>query len=181
MVLNIFTKLLNLIYSRYLKFYYRSFTIDLNARVDYRCEILYKSNITLNRDCILYKCVTIYKHKEGCFTLGASSHIAPYGYLLIEKQNLHIGDNVAIGPFCSIFCSSNDIPADKDILFKDSYKKADVNIGSNVFIGAQCVILPGTRIGDNVVVAAHSTVKGELEEGYLYAGNPAVKIKKVYT
>jgi len=179
--LHFLKKVFNKFNRHYLNICYKTIEIKENAILDYRCEIEEKNNIIIGKKSIIYKYVTIYKSTKGILQIGDFSHVAPYGYFLIENQKLFIGDNVAIGPFCSIFCSSNDIPADKDILFKDSYKKADVNIGSNVFIGAQCVILPGTRIGDNVVVAAHSTVKGELEEGYLYAGNPAVKIKKVYT
>jgi acetyltransferase-like isoleucine patch superfamily enzyme len=95
----------------------------------------------------------------------------------MEKQNLTIGNNVSIGPFCSIFCSANSIPDNKEILFKDSYIKGDVNIGNNVFIGTHCVILPNTVIEDNIVVAANSIVKGKLKSGFLYAGNPVKKIK----
>lgn len=145
--------------------------------IDYRCEIQEKSNVFMGIKSILYKNITIYKHKDGVFKMGNYSHIAPYGYFLIEKQNLTIGDNVAIGPFCSIFCTTNAIPSNKEIFFKDSYVKGDVNIGNNVFIGTHCVILPNTVIEDNVVIAANSTVKGELKRGYLYAGNPAKKIK----
>ena len=55
--------------------------------------------------------------------MGSFSHIAPYGYLLIEKQNLHIGNNVAIGPYCSIFCSTNTIPEDDNLqnILKEMY------------------------------------------------------------
>jgi len=93
------------------------------------------------------------------------------------KQNVTIGNDVAIGPFCSIFCSTNAIPKDKEILFKDSYIKGDVEIGNNILIGTQCVILPCTVIEDNVVIAANSTVKGHLKSGFLYGGNPATVIK----
>ncbi|HIP14183.1 MAG TPA: transferase [Sulfurimonas autotrophica] len=63
------------------------------------------------------------------------------------------------------------------MLFKDSYVKGDVKIGNNVLIGTHCVILPNTIIEDNVVVAANSTVKGQLKSGFLYGGNPVTIIK----
>ena len=91
---------------------------------------------------------------------------------------LQIGERVAIGPRCMLFCHSNAIPADVTATaFVDCHTDADIRIGNNVFIGAGVIVLPGAVIGDNVVVAAGSVVKGELAPGWLYAGQPARKVK----
>ena len=148
-----------------------------NAILDYRCEIEQKNNISIGQKSIIYKHVTIYKSAEGTLQIGDFSHIAPYGYFLIEKQNFSIGNNVAIGPFCSMFCNTNTIPKNKEVLFKDSYLRGNIEIGDNVLIGTHCVILPNTIIEDNVVIAANSTVNGKLQSGFLYGGNPAIIIK----
>ena len=170
-------KTLNILYGKYLTICHRTIKLGRNTVIDHRCEIEQKSNISIGEKSILYKNITIYKHKEGKLQIGNFSHIAPYGYFLMEKQNLTIGDNVAIGPYCMIFCSTNAIPNDKEVLFKDSYDKGDVQIGNNVLIGTHCVVLPHTVIEDDVVIAANSTVKGQLESGFLYGGNPVKKIK----
>jgi len=170
-------KILNILHGKCLTICNRTIKLGRNTVIDHRCEIEQKNNISIGKKTILYKHITIYKQEEGKLQIGDFSHIAPYGYFLMEKQNLTIGDNVAIGPYCSIFCSTNSIPDNKEVLFKDSYDKGDVQIGNNVLIGTHCVILPNTVIEDNVVVAANSTVKGQLESGFLYAGNPAKKIK----
>ncbi len=170
-------KLFNKLNTWFLHLCHRSITIGGNSSIDYRTEIEQKNNISIGRKSILYKNITIYKHEEGHLNIGNFSHIAPYGYFLLQKQNLTIGNNVAIGPFCSIFCSTNSISENKEILFKDCYVKGDIEIGDNVFIGAHCVILPNTVIKSNVVIAANSTVKGKIESGFLYGGNPAKMIK----
>lgn len=54
---------------------------------------------------------------------------------------------------------------------------APVHIGRHVIIGAGCVILPGTVIGDGAAVGAMSLVKGEVESGVIYAGIPAVRVR----
>ena len=53
-------------------------------------------------------------------------------------------------------------------------------IEDNVRIGAHAVIMPGTHIGKNSVLAANSTtiVGQELEEGWIYVGIPAKQFKK---
>ena len=48
-----------------------------------------------------------------------------------------------------------------------------VQIGNNVFIGANSVVLPNVRIGDNVVVGAGSVVTKDIPSNSVYAGNPA--------
>lgn len=55
---------------------------------------------------------------------------------------------------------------------------ASINIGSHVWIGANATVLPGSRIGSNVVVAAGSVVRGQLQPNSLYAGNPVRLVRK---
>jgi acetyltransferase-like isoleucine patch superfamily enzyme len=49
----------------------------------------------------------------------------------------------------------------------------DIVLGDNVFIGQNAILLPGTRVGDNVIVGAGCVVRGELPADMVYAGNPA--------
>lgn len=51
-----------------------------------------------------------------------------------------------------------------------------INVGNNVFIGIDSVIMPGVSIGNNVVIGAKSVVTKNLEGNSVYAGNPARKI-----
>lgn len=174
--MNLVKRIFNYINVKYLRIY-RTVNLNEGVMIDYRCEIEQKNHISIGKKSILYKHITIYKREGGYLNIGNFSHIAPYGYILMDNQNVTIGNNVAIGPFCAIFCSTNSIPKDKNILFKDSYIKGDVNIGNNVLIGTHCVILPNTVIEDNVVIAANSIVKGQLKSGFLYGGNPVTVIK----
>lgn len=157
----------------------------LGARIGNGCmldkglDISNYSNISLGDNATLYKNCTIYNSKQGMFKLGGNSHVAPYGYFLIDNNKVEIGNDVAIGPFCSFFCHSNNYSTGEK-LFRKNYLDGDIKIGSNVFIGAQCVIQPGTTIEDDVIIAANSVVKGKVESGFIYGGSPANKIKPVY-
>lgn len=51
-----------------------------------------------------------------------------------------------------------------------------VEIGNNVFIGANSIVLCNTRIGDNVIIGAGSVVTHDIPSNSVYAGNPAVFI-----
>jgi serine acetyltransferase len=52
-----------------------------------------------------------------------------------------------------------------------------IEVGNNVFIGSNVVILPNVQIGDNVVVGAGSVVTKSVPQGSVVAGNPARLIR----
>lgn len=51
-----------------------------------------------------------------------------------------------------------------------------IEVMDNVFIGADCVILPGVRIGPNAVIGAGSIVTKDVLPGTIVGGSPAKKI-----
>lgn len=48
-----------------------------------------------------------------------------------------------------------------------------VNIGAHTWIGARCIVQPGTTIGANVIVGSAAVVTKDLADGAVYAGVPA--------
>ena len=50
-------------------------------------------------------------------------------------------------------------------------------IGSNTFIGVNSIILPGTKVGDEVIVGAGSVVTKDVPSNCIVAGNPARVIR----
>jgi serine acetyltransferase len=61
-----------------------------------------------------------------------------------------------------------------------SFPGAAVSIGDDVWIGANCSVLKGARIGDGCIVATGSVVtRGEYPANSILAGNPARVIKTI--
>jgi virginiamycin A acetyltransferase len=56
---------------------------------------------------------------------------------------------------------------------KDTTSKGSIEIGNDVWIGAQCVILSGTKIGNGSVIAANSTVTSDIPPYAIAGGSPA--------
>ena len=52
-------------------------------------------------------------------------------------------------------------------------------IGNNVWLGDKVTVLPGVKIGDNVIVGANSVVSKDIPDGVIAAGVPAKVIKKI--
>lgn len=54
-----------------------------------------------------------------------------------------------------------------------------IHIGSNCWIGAGVIILPGITIGDNVVIGAGSVVTKDLPSNVVAVGNPCRVLREV--
>ncbi|MDY0315507.1 MAG: acyltransferase [Bacteroidales bacterium] len=52
-------------------------------------------------------------------------------------------------------------------------------IGKNVFLGANAVVLPGVKVGDNSIIGAGAVVTKDVAEGIVVGGNPAKFISSV--
>ena len=109
-----------------------------------------------------------------------------------RRQGMKIGENclinnvnfstepylIEIGNHVAIAAGTDFITHDGAIwCFRDEIKNADVfgtiKIGNNVFIGNNCTILPKTTVGDNCIIGAGSTVRGQFPENSVIVGNPA--------
>ena len=81
---------------------------------------------------------------------------------------IEIGDNVTIAPRVHILCHDASTKQ-----FLNYTKIGRVNIGNNVFLGAETVVLPGVNIGNNVIIGANSTVTRDVPDNMVVAGSPA--------
>lgn len=102
--------------------------------------------------------------------------------IMIDTQNPHmlnIGDNVRLtrGVIILTHDYSWSVIAGKygECLGGVGY----VDIGSNVFIGMNSIILKNTTIGDNVIIGAGSVVNGKIDNDSVYAGVPAKRIMSI--
>jgi len=88
-----------------------------------------------------------------------------------------IGDNVLVGPNV-VFRTSNHIIEDVNIpICSQGTLKGDIIVGNDVWIGSNCVILMGVKIGDGSVIAAGAVVNKDVAPYDVVGGVPAKKIK----
>lgn len=100
---------------------------------------------------------------------------ANYDCIMLDAGPINIGDNCLLGPMTCIYTVSHDINPRKRAA-GISYAKP-VTIGDNVWVGGNCIILPGVSIGNNAIIGAGSVVTKDVPENAVVAGNPAKVIR----
>lgn len=108
------------------------------------------------------------KVREGAEIQIGDNTSFNYGCIVISHEKIIIGKDVQFGPNVFIYDHDHDFRVENGL--KDlKYKTSPVVIGDNVWIGANTVILRGTKIGNNCVIGAGSVIKGEyLDNSIIY-------------
>ena len=103
--------------------------------------------------------------------------LANYNVSIQDTAPVHIGRNCLIGPHTVLTTTGHPLsPAGRRAHLATS---APITIGDDVWIGANCTIIGGVTIGNNVVVAAGAVVIDDLPDNCLAAGVPARVIKEI--
>lgn len=100
---------------------------------------------------------------------------------IYSRASIHIGKHTSIGANVKIFDHDfHPIDPDERLEHPNSGMKCKpIEIGENVFIGCNCIILKGSKIGNNCVIGAGSVVAGTFEDNCVIAGNPAQIVRRL--
>lgn len=97
------------------------------------------------------------------------------GCYIQALNGIEIGRNVRIAAGVKIISANHDVDD-----FEKHVKSEPVIIGDNCWLSANCVILPGVKIGNHTIVAAGAVVTKSFEEGNcILGGVPAKVVKKL--
>lgn len=136
---------------------------------------------------------------------GRNFHVGP-GSVIWAPTRLAIGNNVYIGKHVTIEVDGTigdevliangsglvgrmdhdytqiDKPIRSASWVGDSPEQSrPINIGSDVWVGFNAVVLSGITIANSSVIAAGSVVTKDVPENCIVAGNPAKKVKNRYS
>jgi acetyltransferase-like isoleucine patch superfamily enzyme len=118
----------------------------------------------------------------GGVSIGNNVHVAVYSSL-IGAGKIVLGDFSNISSKVAIYSSNDDYSGEfmTNPTVHPEYTNVtsrSVNIGRHVIVGSGSVVLPGVNLHDGCAVGALSLISKDCAAGYIYAGNPANKIKK---
>ena len=119
-------------------------------------------------------------------TMGKGS-FANFNFVVLDENYVNIGENVFIGPNCSIYTPIHPLhPKDRNTFYNEKtqcytnmeYSKG-VEIKNDCWLGGNVTILPGVTIGEGCVIGAGSVVTKDIPPYSLAYGNPCKVIRKI--
>ena len=113
---------------------------------------------------------------------GRHVHLGKYvytnfGVTFVDDTHIYIGDYTMLGP--NVVLATAGHPIDPDLRRRGLQYNLPVRIGSNCWLGAGVIVLPGVTIGDNTVVGAGSVVTKDLPSTVVAVGNPCRVLRPV--
>ena len=143
---------------------------DKQAQYDFLCEMLGSvgDNVWIAKtfNCDNGKNIFIGDNFTGNFNLT-----------ILDVKEVYIGDNVMIGPNTTITTVGH--PLTPKGRRQHLAQASEIHIGDDVWLGANVTILPGVRIGNNVVIGAGAVVTRDIPDDSLAVGVHARVIKEL--
>lgn len=156
--------------------------------------------ICVDSNAKIKNCRFIIKGNNNIIHIGKKCNIAHSTFWVEDSDNkIEIGDNTTVGNDCQFAAlEGTTIKVGKGCMFShdislrtsDSHSivnvhgnrinhAKDITIGNHVWVGLECLILKGSIIANNSVIAARATVNKQFEQpGCIIAGAPAKQIKE---
>lgn len=101
-----------------------------------------------------------------------------YGVLVTTAGGVKIGDRVLIGYRSQILSANHHIPPKPERVHGSGHDVNPVVIENDVWIGGNCIIMPGVTIGEGAIIAGGSVVTKSVEPFTIVGGVPAKLIRE---
>src|SRR5690606_20093598 len=99
-----------------------------------------------------------------------------FNCVVLDVCPVRIGSYTMFGPAAQVLTPMPPFGAE---LGRRAELGKPVAVGSDVWVGAAALILPGVRIGSRSVIGAGSVVTRDVPEGVFAAGNPCCVIREI--
>ena len=113
-------------------------------------------------------------------TLEIGENFAMTGGTICAAARITIGNNVTVGANSTIIDTDfHPLSQSERSIHPDHGTANPIFIEDNVFIGMNCLVLKGIRIGNGSVIGAGSVVTKDIPSEVVAAGNPARIIRHI--
>ena len=113
----------------------------------------------------------------GCNIEVGDHFFANNNCVFVDPGKITFGDYVFIGPNCGFYTANHPIHHHWRNQF---YEYAlPITVGNNVWFGGNCCVMPGVKIGSNVVIGGGSVVVHDIPDNVIAVGNPCRVLRAI--
>jgi acetyltransferase-like isoleucine patch superfamily enzyme len=105
-------------------------------------------------------------------SIGSNVYIGPNSFISAIGK-IRIGSGTIMGPRVTIYSANHNWKGANAIPYDDKVITKAVDIGENIWIGGNVIIVPGVTLGEGCIVAAGSVVTRDFSRCEVLGGNPA--------
>ena len=114
----------------------------------------------------------------GSVTMGTYCNMQSFTTVAAGDSTVRIGNDVRIGPNCNLLGEDHEYRDRDTPVHRQPRLAKGLEIGDDVWIGANSVILPGVQLGRGAVIGAGSVVTKSVPAYTVVVGNPARAVKE---
>jgi len=119
----------------------------------------------------------------GRASIGKAAVLENYAVVRADGHYVTIGDDFWLGEHATVHIAHGVYPTHigNNVTASRNSVIHACDVGSNCFIGADVVILDGSKVSDNVAIANGAIVfpRSKLQGGWLFAGQPAEPVRQL--
>ncbi len=147
-----------------------------------RVHVPWPHQLSIGRKCTVE--ADVYFKYDGFWKPGPSIQIGDRVFIGKNTEfnichGITIADDCLIASGCTFVDSDHGMEPDRPMNVQP-LKGATIVLEENVWLGAQCVVLRGVRLGRGAVVGAGSVVTKSIPPGQVWAGVPARRLNNAH-
>lgn len=104
-----------------------------------------------------------------------------HGVRFITSSANHDMNGFSTYPFANFMMTPEMSGEDVKNLFQIEGQKGDTQIGNDVWLGMDAVVMPGVTIGNGAIISARAVITRDVEPWTIAGGNPARPIRKRFS
>lgn len=159
------------------------FIVTLYYYARCRCLVHPKAAVQLSDRITFGRKTTVHPYTRiilggGSVAMGSFCNLQSFSTIAAGDSRVEIGNDVRIGPNCNLLGEDHEYRDRSTPVHRQGRLAKGLVIGDDVWIGANCVILPGVRLGRGAIIGAGSVVTKSVPDFTVAVGNPARPVKE---
>ena len=145
------------------------------SQLELRATMLKEMFAEIGKDCYIEP--PFHSNWGGHHVHFGDSVYANFNLTCVDDTHIWVGSNTMFGP--NVVLATAGHPLMGELRMKGIQFNMPIHIGTNCWLGAGVIVMPGVSIGDNTIIGAGSIVTKDVPSNVIAVGNPCKILREV--